>query len=221
MTVATSRSWSNVLPRDRIAVGVVLALVVLGLVPFLGRRATSLLRLDPVPRDHSRCIASVYSETYNASGAPLTSGVRYMYPLGMSGPTLNVIWHEHDGRPAPPSPFERYGTLCSLLAAVVFFALWTWARWLQRVLVPRIPAGRAGLLGFGVGSVLALPLALLAGWLAEQVTLDAPSAPWFLTLLPPRLGVHLTVQILVVAGVIAWFLGTRRDHEGEVKNGAA
>src|SRR5205823_2160914 len=174
--------------------------------PLLGRRATHLLLLDPVPRDHARCVASFFGQTSSSTGAPITSGVVYVYTVNNN----LVILHEH-GRPSPPSPFEASGTLYALVAAGAFLLLWQWTKWIERRVVGQLPVRRAVFLGFGVGSVLALPVAIFAGWLAEQMTSGEPLPPLISGIFPVRAGVYVTVELLVIAAVVARSLGAHRE----------
>lgn len=193
---------------DRFAAVVVFALLAIGAIPLLGRRATSVLHLDPIPRDHTRCVANVFSQTWNSDGAPLTSGVYYSFAVSPSV----VIRHDHDGS-APLSDFERGGTQRALLAAFAFAVIYLWLRWIRKRMAPHASVRLALLSAFGMGGMLATPVALMVGWIAEEVTRGEPSLPSIFGALPPRMCAYLTIEVLGVAAVLAWFLGDRGAEE--------
>jgi hypothetical protein len=175
---------------DRVALGVVTALLLVAVMPLLGRGVTSRLHLDPYPRDHARCFPVGDHEE--------------LYATSLGG--TDLIFHSH--APGTRSQFERRGTAYGLAAASAFALLWLFVRFWERVAV-NTPPGRLVPVGFGLGVLLAVPPANLASWIARQALVGAEPPPWLEGAVTPPTAVLITVHGLGAAAGIAFLLGAR------------
>jgi len=111
-------------------------------------------------------------------------------------------------RPPDRDRWVREGVpMLLVMTAVSLVVAWEAARWIDRT----IRAAPIEVLGFLVALPVAVPLALVAGGLAQRATLKAGDHPLFQQLVPASIGVGAVVYLLVTALIVLAVKERRRE----------